>query len=62
MDKEGQHLSVKHPLSLEGFCRGLIDCLDTELVQVMLDGNRDGVHLGSLDGIVEADPWQCTNG
>ncbi len=52
----------KHPLSLEGFRRGLGDCLDTELVQFMLDGIRDGVHLGSLDGIVDADPWWCTNG
>ncbi len=62
MDKEGQRLSVKHLLNLEGFRRGLTDCLDTELVQFILDGIRDGVHLGSLDGRVDTDPWRCTNG
>ncbi len=62
VDKEGQRLSVKHLLSLEGFCHGLIDCPDMELVQFVLDGIRDGVHLGSLDGAVDADPWRCRNG
>ncbi len=62
VDKEGQHLSVKHLLSLEGFCHGLTDCPDTELVQFVLDGICDGVWLGSLDGAVDADPWRCKNG
>ncbi len=53
MDKEGWHMSVKHPLSLEGFHHGLTDCPDTELVQFVLDGIHDGVRLGSLDGVVE---------
>ncbi len=62
VDKEGRRLLVYHPLSLEEFCCGLIDCLDIELVQFVLDGIRDGVRLGSLDGIVNADLWWCTNG
>ncbi len=62
MDKEGRHLSVKCSLSLEGFRRGLADCPDMELVQFVLDGISDGVRLGSLDGVVDADPWRCTNG
>ncbi len=52
VDKEGRCLSVKHPLSLEGFCHGLTDYPDTELVQFVLDGIHNGVRLGSLDGIV----------
>ncbi len=62
MDKEGRRLSVKHPLSLEGFRHGLIDCPDMELVQFVLDGICDVVRLGSLDGAVDADPWRCRNG
>ncbi len=62
VDKKGQRLSVKHPLSLEGFRHGLADCPDMELVQFVLDGIRDGVRLGSLGGIVDANPWRCTNG
>ncbi len=62
MDKEGWRLLVKHLLSLEGFCHGLTDCLDMELVQFVLEGIHDGVWLGSLDGAIDADPWQCRNG
>ncbi len=62
VDKEGRRLSVKHPLSLEGFRHGLTDCPDTELVRFVLDGIRDGVCLGSRNGAVDADPWRCRNG
>ncbi len=62
VDKEGRCLSVKHPLSLKGFRHSLTDWPDMELVQFVLEGIREGVHLGSLDGAVDADPWRCRNG
>ncbi len=61
-DTEGQWLLVKHLLSYEGFQHGLVDCPDKELVQFVLNGIRDGVQLGSLDGVVDANPYQCSNG
>ncbi len=62
LGREGHWLMVWHPLSLEGFQCGLADCPDSELVQFMLEGIRDGVWLGSLEGTVDADPWHCKNG
>ncbi len=61
-DKDGHLLSVKHPLSLEGFWRGLIGCPDVYLVEFVLDGIRNGVRLGSPEGAVDADPYRCRNG
>ncbi len=59
---EGRQLSVKHPLSYEGFQHGLVDCPDKELVQFDLDGIRDDMWLGSLDGVVDANLHRCSNG
>ncbi len=50
--KEGRCLSVKHLLSLRGFRHSLTVCPDEDLVQFVLDGIREGMHLGSLDGIL----------
>ncbi len=59
---DGRQLSVKHPLSYKGFQRGLVDCPDKELAQFVLDGIHNGVRLGSLDGVVDANPHRCLNG
>ncbi len=61
-DKDGRLLSVKHPLSLEGFQHGLIGCPDVDLVELILDGIQNGVQLGSPDGVVDTDPYRCRNG
>ncbi len=36
LDKDGHQLSVKHPLSLEGFQHGLVGCPDAELVESLM--------------------------
>ncbi len=61
-DKDGHLLTVKHPLSLEGFCTGLQNCPDAKLVQFVLDGIENGVQLGPLEGSVDSDPARCKDG
>ncbi len=61
-DKDGHLLTVRHPLSLEGFWTGLRNCPDAELVQFVLDGIENGVQLGPLEGPVDNDLSQCRNG
>ncbi len=60
-DREGHLLTVRHPLSLEGFLCGMADCPDEDLVHFVLDGIWNGVHLGPLEGMVDTDPWRCKN-
>ncbi len=62
LDKDDCRLTVKYPLSLEGFREGLADCPDMELIQFVLDGIQNGVRLGPLDGTVDTDLWCCKNG
>ncbi len=45
-DKDSHLLTVKHPLSLEGFQTGLQNCPDAELVQFVLDSIQNGMRLG----------------
>ncbi len=55
-DKDGHLLMVKHPLSFRSFWTGLQNCPDVELVQFVLDGIKNGVRLGPLEGSVDSDP------
>ncbi len=58
----GTRLCLTHPLSLTGFRAGLAKCLEKELIHFVLDGIEHGVHLGPLEGQVDANPYCCRNG